>query len=47
MQEVKPMIIGERRSNNVENFNNALKWGYSSVGRALDWQSRGGGFDSP
>lgn len=22
-------------------------WGYSSVGRALDWQSRGQGFESP
>src|SRR5215203_1276474 len=22
-------------------------WGYSSVGRALDWQSRGRGFESP
>ncbi len=24
-----------------------LAWGYSSVGRALEWHSRGQGFDSP
>ena len=24
-----------------------VPWGYSSVGRALDWQSRGRGFESP
>ena len=26
---------------------NIVTWGYSSVGRALDWQSRGQGFKSP
>ena len=26
---------------------NTYQWGYSSVGRALEWHSRGQGFDSP
>jgi hypothetical protein len=26
---------------------NKSSWGYSSVGRALEWHSRGQGFDSP
>ena len=28
-------------------YNIPVLWGYSSVGRALEWHSRGQGFDSP
>ena len=28
-------------------YNMPCPWGYSSVGRALEWHSRGQGFDSP
>ena len=28
-------------------YNRTRSWGYSSVGRALEWHSRGQGFESP
>ena len=50
MREFKNMLDPESHSgilNNAPRERAPRKRGYSSVGRALDWQSRGQGFESP